>query len=465
MKFLGCSQCLSSVDESSTGSSRKTGKVTETCDPLLITRRPGKRATARDKPARKICIVSGGRLPGVLRAIGAPWRRKRRSSGRPMPKLETRRKVKKRDLLREKKKPKPHLDDPGSNESKHNLDDKSPGRNRRLSNDSTLRQMHETLAREPRRIDIRIGEEKIDSPKNDPLDLERDYDEHLEALKFLLECKSPFDSVIEERRSRDALNSLDFRRINTIALPGDSVWDAFDFRDESTEPFGGLLANGKDLFAEESPAVRTRLFRDSVDRVIQENRRVEEAMMSLLGRDVQKKTKSCLSREGSPACRKEAKTVRFKVEDADDNDNETVKRKIDKKNCEDKSAVEKSCDSRVFLPEVGASGIEESDGKFGNESSASGEKNDCPVADQTGGADSLTVKIKIEADERTNDESSYESGGGERVTARNNRNSKISKSSTTVTIYQTEKSFGDRVEGSDGNGSADVMEFNGIIET
>ena len=403
--------------------------------------------------------------------LGAPWQRKRRS-GRPKARLETRKKVKKRDLLREKQSKSKCYELSGhtSEESKRNNDDKSPRRFRRFLKDSSRFRYDESFTKEPRRI----GEEKNGySIVNNALDLEREYDEHLEALKFLLERESPFENAEERRNSRNALNTLDFRTINTVALPENitrnEAWNVFDFRENLQSSFCGVPESMLEMFPSGDPKERARLFRESVDRVIQENRKIEEAMMSLLGRDpILKKTKSCLSREGSPASRKEMKTVRFKVEDDDEDDDEKIRNEITDKDL----IIQESCVDGIYFPKVeDLSGIAEDKAEAGSEENL-GEIN----LNETGesrkekmqssietDAESLMIKIKIEADEVANKEFYCEIIEGDEVLKKNERNSKIAKTSSIVTIFQSDES-GDSRYRSGIMGSRDVMEINGIIE-
>lgn len=445
MKFLGCSRCFSSVDETNVGSSRKEHHTTDNCDPLLITKRPAPKLTNREKSARKHSIVTGSKFPIVLRALGAPWQRDRRRN-KPKVRLETRRKVKKRDLLRDKQEA-----DPNEDKSVSQIRCSNP-----FSSDRA--EIVRVFSKEPRRIDLKIGtEENRDSPSlTDPQDFERDYNEHLEALKILLENESPFENAEERRNSRNNLSTLDFRRINTIALPdnnswNDTVWDVLDFR-ENLQIFNeGATGKMLHMLASDDASARGKLFKESVDHVIRENRKIEEVVLSLMGREpTLKKTKSCLSREGSPAGRKEAKTVRFKVEGASDDDRQREIGKVEK--------------TRNFHAETDhLSG-------FGNRQTTMEEKN-AEIAVDTmnrvkksipiGSMDSKTVTIKIEADQSKNEETEEKIFHVEPTT--NDLHPKTARSTTIVMIYQqVEESRKNRIGSVEALGSKNVMEPDGM---
>lgn len=254
------------------------------CDPLLITKRPTA-TLAPENSHRGIsipmeCRGTEGRvsqLPKMLRAAlnAASWQRRRRSRGKS--KLETRSKVNKRDLLKN------HSMD--TNEifktKKHNSREKS-------KNSEVFHENRETIFKD-------CGARG----------LECEYYEHLETLKFLL---SPPQSFADSWNSCNKLNSLDFQRMNTIAIPDESSWNIGKFH--------------KKNFDVTEREMRARYFLDSVDRVIRDDRKIEEVMMTILQREpvIHKKlAKSCLTREISPTSPKETKTVRFQI-NHDNND-------------------------------------------------------------------------------------------------------------------------------------------------
>uniref|UniRef100_A0A6V7IP93 Uncharacterized protein n=1 Tax=Bracon brevicornis TaxID=1563983 RepID=A0A6V7IP93_9HYME len=155
MRFLTCSQCLSGLGEGSGG------PTTSTCDPLLITKRP---ITTTSSKTRKSSVPrehsQGGnrfvRLPGLVRAaLNATWQRRQRSG--PRIRLETPKRIKKRDIDQKEKGP----------------ENQGP----RASNES----------RDPR---------------------------------------------IKKSGNWGQLSTLDFRRINTIAIPYDSTWNLVTFQNK-----------------------------------------------------------------------------------------------------------------------------------------------------------------------------------------------------------------------------------------
>lgn len=129
-------------------------------------------------------------------------------------------------------------------------------------------------------------------------ELEREYYEHLEALKFLIDPPPCFRNTETRQNFENKLNSLDFRRMNTVAIP--------EGPESSPDGSGGWSAireNGGLRDAERSYAA-------TLDRIVAEHLRIERTMIDLFARAPILK-----SRHGEqvPAPR-ENKTVRFKDE-------------------------------------------------------------------------------------------------------------------------------------------------------
>lgn len=202
MRFLGCSQCLTGIE-----GARSTVMSNTSCDPLLITKRPTVKHGNENSHRRiSIPVESGGdtgsrrviRVPMILRAaFNAACRKKHRKKSKN--RLETRKKVKKRDVLRERS-------------SRSISDSRSDGNFLEVKTDDQQRRRDE-------------------------------YCEHLEALKFILEPGDSFGNSGVTWNASGKLSSLDFRRINTIAIPHESTWNLRKFQNK----FDGSLHFGKVL--------------------------------------------------------------------------------------------------------------------------------------------------------------------------------------------------------------------------
>ncbi|XP_063976874.1 uncharacterized protein LOC135162391 [Diachasmimorpha longicaudata] len=236
MRIPGCSQCLTGIEEA-----RSTVVSNTSCDPLLITKRPiVKQSNENSHSHRRISIPMEcrdasdrrvSRLPVFLRAMfNATWRRKRGRKNREW--LETKRRVKKRDVFRK---------------------------------------------RESSSDDNGFAGRRIVELRNEALENEEfgEYCEHLEPLKFILEPPASFANE-DHWNATAKLNSLDFRRINTIAIPHESTWNLMKFQNK-----------------------------------------FDEAMMCIIEREpiLKRVRKSCLTRDATVFNKREGKTVRFKDDD------------------------------------------------------------------------------------------------------------------------------------------------------
>lgn len=134
-------------------------------------------------------------------------------------------------------------------------------------------------------------------------ELEREYYEHLEALKFLIDPPPCFRNTETRQNFENKLNSLDFRRMNTVAIPAgpgtnghqtlgspNGFWSSFRENDDSHD--------------------RERSYTDTLDRIVEEHLKIERTMIDLFVRAPILK-----SRHGEQVFpSRENKTVRFKDE-------------------------------------------------------------------------------------------------------------------------------------------------------
>jgi len=140
--------------------------------------------------------------------------------------------------------------------------------------------------------------EEVDIAGRRAGELEREYYEHLEALKFLIDPPPCFRNTETRQNFENKLNSLDFRRMNTVAIP-------------EKEPGSGPRDPGDDWRAiRENGGVCDRSYAATLDRIVAERLKIERTMIDLFARAPILK-----SRHGEqvPAPR-ENKTVRFKDE-------------------------------------------------------------------------------------------------------------------------------------------------------
>ncbi|KAK0097200.1 hypothetical protein PV326_002935 [Microctonus aethiopoides] len=294
MRFLSCSQCFNGIEEA-----RSNVMLNPSCDPLLITKRPTAKMPAENSHRRisipMECRSTEGRvirLPKMLRAAlsAASWRSKRhpseaRNYQKKSRKLLMRKKIQKRNNFRKK------------------------DRTLKFSELLPLDNDNDTSNNEILNVDDGIFESGYEDDKvmekcKGGLGLEYEYYQQLETLKFLL-SPSPH-TFTNSLNSFSKLNSIDFRRMNTIAIPDESSWNIDKFH--------------RTKFDITEREMRAKYFLDSVDRVIRENRKIEEAMMmSIFQRhpihnsDI---NKPCLNRVTEPITKQnKTKTVRFKMDE------------------------------------------------------------------------------------------------------------------------------------------------------
>lgn len=134
-------------------------------------------------------------------------------------------------------------------------------------------------------------------------ELEREYYEHLEALKFLIDPPPCFRNTETRQNFENKLNSLDFRRMNTVAIPAGP--DANSYRDlGSSNEFRNSIRENDNSYD------RERSYADTLDRIVEEHLKIERTMIDLFVRAPILKSRH--SEQVSPA--RENKTVRFKDE-------------------------------------------------------------------------------------------------------------------------------------------------------
>lgn len=185
MKFFNCSQCLGTNEDPI-----PSGSI-EITNPLVITKRPI-RLVSEDSKRRISFVTSRTRLPPILRSLSASWKRRKRSHGRT--RLESR-KSKKRNSIRECK----SKEDRGREALSKVVDDVS-----------TTKEILERLDRleESNRSSRRIEDRDEE--------LEREYYEH---FKFLIDPPPCFRNVEANQNLKNKFNSLELKRINTVAIP------------------------------------------------------------------------------------------------------------------------------------------------------------------------------------------------------------------------------------------------------
>ncbi|XP_043473508.1 uncharacterized protein LOC122505759 [Leptopilina heterotoma] len=249
MKFLSCSRCFSTIE-----TPRSSSHHPEVFNPLIMTKRPKPKI---DNPSTKTSFAAVPRFPTLLKVISRPWRRRKKP--RPKIRLETRHKTKKRDLIKEK-----IPNHPKTTNSHYS---------------SYKRKVNQVQENFPKVRDIQH--------------YEKEYTEQFEALKFLIDPPDCFKNPETRQNFENKLNTLDFRRMNTVAIALDN--------EDSSKKLIDYYFNGKEIVKE---IVETEEFSSKLDKFVHNQLKIEETMINLLNREpILKK-----DRDGSPASRK---TVRF----------------------------------------------------------------------------------------------------------------------------------------------------------
>lgn len=287
MKLFDCIQCLTALNRRS--SSRRRDR--ETTDPLVITKRPPTRHRQHHRPrhsesAQKITTSrSNARFLTTIRSFGATW--KRRGFARTRSKHETRSRPKKLPA--------------GDDEVKS----KGVGIPRAVNGVHSKRK-RKTPAKsvETSKGDDTGRREEVDVGGRRAGELEREYYEHLEALKFLIDPPPCFRNTETRQNFENKLNSLDFRRMNTVAIPAGPVTNGHQ---DPASPNGFRSAIREN---DDSSRDRGRSYADTLDRIVEEHLKIERTMIDLFVRAPILKSRH--GEQVSPA--RENKTVRFKDE-------------------------------------------------------------------------------------------------------------------------------------------------------
>lgn len=137
--------------------------------------------------------------------------------------------------------------------------------------------------------------------------LEREYYEHLEALKFLIDPPPCFRNTETRQNFENKLNSLDLRRMNTVAIPEGPA--ANGHRD--SKRLNGFRTSWSSIHEDGgSCGDRERSCAKTLDRIVEERLRIERTMLDLF-------VKAPILKSGhgeQMPCARENKTVRFKDE-------------------------------------------------------------------------------------------------------------------------------------------------------
>lgn len=284
MKLFDCIQCLTTLNQRR--SSRR--RSCETTDPLVMTKRPPTRRQRphhrRCEPAQKVTLSrSNVRFLTTIRSFGASWKRRGYARTR----------------------------------SKREIHPKS----KRLVGDDEVRSKGVGIAKTVNGVHLKkkrkIPAKSVETSKgNDTVgrreevsvagrragELEREYYEHLEALKFLIDPPPCFRNTETRQNFENKLNSLDFRRMNTVAIPaGPGTNGRRDL---------GKIPNGFRSPIRESDGSHGRLYADTLDCIVEEHLKIERTMIDLFARAPILKSRH--GEQVSPA--RENKTVRFKDE-------------------------------------------------------------------------------------------------------------------------------------------------------
>ncbi|XP_032665080.1 uncharacterized protein LOC116841366 [Odontomachus brunneus] len=287
MKLFDCTQCLMTLHRRRKSQRRRSY---ETTDPLVMTKRPSSR---RQRPRRGESASSRRaagssrsktRLLSVVRRFSASWRRGRVIARMTVArsKLEARPRPKKKLLAK-------------------------TDRPRRVGISRTFNRAY--LRKEIVSVETPGGNDtgqEDDAGGRRAGQLEREYYEHLEALKFLIDPPPCFRNTETRQNFENKLNSLDLRRMNTVAIPEGPVANGRHrdakrlngFRWSPIRENGGLCGD------------RERSCAKTLDRIVEERLRIERTMLDLF---VKAPILKSNHGEQMPYAR-ENKTVRFKDE-------------------------------------------------------------------------------------------------------------------------------------------------------
>lgn len=192
MQFLNCSKCLTDIDDS-----EFSVISSPSYDPLLITKRPVVKLTD-ENIHRNISIPRDcnnherriTKLPLIIReALRTTWRRKRR------------------------------------------LDKQFKFKTKKKKTDYCLTTNLTGILKKNTKINIESINQDYQTNNND-----NNY-EHQEELKFILDPPISFANSNQIENVSNKLNSLDFQRINTIAIPHKSNWNLLNFHPKYHQNF------------------------------------------------------------------------------------------------------------------------------------------------------------------------------------------------------------------------------------
>lgn len=140
-------------------------------------------------------------------------------------------------------------------------------------------------------------------------ELEREYYEHLEALKFLIDPPPCFRNTETRQNFENKLNSLDLRRMNTVAIPEGPVANRAA---RAARALNGFRTSWRPIRGNGGSCVldRERSCAKTLDRIVQERLRFERTMIDLFVRAPILKS----SHGEQVLLARENKTVRFKDE-------------------------------------------------------------------------------------------------------------------------------------------------------
>ncbi|CAL1679163.1 unnamed protein product [Lasius platythorax] len=281
MKLFDCAQCLMTLNRRRSSRWRC---CNETTDPLVMTKRPSTRRRQRHRrrraeSAQKISSSrTNARFLTAMRSFSASWKRRKRP--------------KKKLLVRN-----------------------DEAESRRVGIPRTLNGVHLRKRKIPASVETSrvndAGQKGVDGVAGRRVgELEREYYEHLEALKFLIDPPPCFRNTETRQNFENKLNSLDFRRMNTVAIPeGPGTKNGSQKLKSSPDGFrpsrSPTCENGV------SYGVCERSYADTLDRIVKEHLRIERTMLDLFVRAPILK-----NRHGEQVfvAARENKTVRFKDE-------------------------------------------------------------------------------------------------------------------------------------------------------
>ena len=295
MRFLNCSQCLTGVEETSSSQIPSF----KTTDPLVSGKQLSRRVP-RSKSKRKVaCASPGSRFVAMIRSLRASWKRNR--SSRSGTRLESHRKSRKRQMT------------------------KKNGEGNRFDVSCRSKRGKGVIFARPvaKKVDPRSGilatnvEAGLTDGKEKGIgelnreEFEREYYEQLEALKFLIEPPACFRTDETRQNFENKLNTLDFRRMNTVAIP----------TGEFSQPTAVLRSWGYRRMRNSVPhsnaatlAIRKSNFKKFYSNAIDDTRM---SMIHLLDRAPILKNKNIEAVRGILFNTNESKTVRFKDEHDD----------------------------------------------------------------------------------------------------------------------------------------------------